>query len=218
MRQRIQYIGAVLALSGMVFLMPQSAKAAEASHESSCEVSIPVQTELTGTVDQTKDMLEFTVSLRGENVPLPAVSSLQIRGTGSGVFGPIIYTQPGDYEYQVYQQTENKEDLVYDKNVYDVTVRIVWDANDELAAEVWTSREGEDQKQGQILFSNQWINDETPAKEETPTPMPTPTVKKTVKSIIKTGDSQQIEKYLLLALAAAGVFGAGTWNVRRKMK
>lgn len=218
MRQRIQYIGAVLALSGMVFLMPQSAKAAEASHESSCEVSIPVQTELTGTADQTKEMPEFTVLLRGEDVPLPAVSSLQISGTGRGVFGPITYTQPGDYEYQVYQQTGKKEDISYDKNIYDVTVRIVWDANDELAAEVWTSREGEEQKQGQILFSNQWINNETPVKEETPAPTPTPTVKKTAKSIIKTGDSQQIEEYLLLALAAAGVFGAGTWNVRRKMK
>ena len=218
MRQRIQYIGAVLVLSGMVFLMPQSAKAAEASHESSCEVSIPVQTEVTGTADQAKDRPEFTVLLRGEDVPLPAVSSLQISGTGSGVFGPITYTQPGDYEYQVYQQTENKEDVVYDTNVYDVTVRIVWDDNNELAAEVWTSREWEDQKQGQILFSNQWINDETPVKEETPTPTPTPIVKKTVKSIIKTGDPQQIEKYLLLALSAAGVFGAGTWNIRRKMK
>ena len=218
MRQRIQYIGAVLVLSGMVFLMPQSAKAAEAGYESSCEVSIPVQTEVTGTADQAKDRPEFTVLLRGEDVPLPAVSSLQISGTGSGVFGPITYTQPGDYEYQVYQQTENKEDVVYDTNVYDVTVRIVWDANNELAAEVWTSREGEDQKQGQILFSNQWINDETPVKEETPTPTPTPIVKKTVKSIIKTGDPQQIEKCLLLALSAAGVFGAGTWNIRRKMK
>lgn len=216
MRQRIQYTGAVLVLAGMVLLGTQSAKAAEASYESSCEVSIPVQTELTGTADQTKDMPEFTVLLRGEEVPLPAASSLQISGMGSGVFGPITYTQPGDYEYQVYQQTENKEDIVCDKNVYDVTVRIVWDANNELVAEVWTSREGEEQKQGQILFSNQWINNETQVKEENPTP--TPTVKKTARSIIKTGDSQQIEKYLLLALTAAGVFGAGIWKIRRKTK
>lgn len=217
MRQRIQYIGAVLALSGMFFLMPQSVKAAETSYESSCEVSIPVQTELTGAESaRNKEEPEFIISLKGADEPMPAVSSLQIIGTGSGAFGPITYTQPGDYEYQVYQETGNNKDIVYDKNVYDVTVRIVWDANDELTAEVWTSREGEDEKQGQILFSNQWIKTETPVKEETPTP--TPAVKKAAKSIIKTGDSQQIEKYLLLALSAAGVFGAGTWNIRRKTK
>lgn len=55
-------------------------------------------------------------------------------------FGPITYTEPGDYTYRIYQEKGSVHEVSYDESVYSVTVRVVNDEKDGLRAEIWAGQ------------------------------------------------------------------------------
>lgn len=69
----------------------------------------------------------------------------------------MVYTETGDYQYQIYQNSEPRDRFTYDERIYRVTVRITNGENGELEAQVWASDEDAgDEKTDSIVFTNNY--------------------------------------------------------------
>lgn len=155
------HMGVLLSLLLAALIVPKGAAAAEYS----CTASIPVQVQVYAETDA-----EFTVQLEAEEgVPLPEDCSLTITGSGTGTFGPMEYTVPGDYVYTLHQTKGNAEYVTYDDRVYIVTVRVTNDDKGGLVAELWAVRAGETKKVDKVLFSNRYNEPAPPVATVPPT-------------------------------------------------
>ena len=100
---------------------------------------------------------------------IPAEVTVTGEAVPSGVdhqtvnFGPITYTEPGDYTYRIYQEKGSVHEVSYDESVYSVTVRVVNDEKDGLRAEIWAVRDEDRNKTDKIRFTNRY---EAPPKPE----------------------------------------------------
>ena len=98
---------------------------------------------------------QITIEKIDSSTPAPDVDNLVIKCNQSGEF-TVVVTEPGTYEYKVYQ-TKGKEAYVdYDKKVYDVFLCVVNDASGELAYTVSATLEGSSVKPDKISFANRW--------------------------------------------------------------
>lgn len=52
---------------------------------------------------------------------MPQSEELIVVNGGRSEFGPMVYTQTGDYQYQIYQNSDPRDRFTYDKRVYKVT-------------------------------------------------------------------------------------------------
>lgn len=123
----------------------------------SCSVSIPVEIKVTGSripadVPYRLELREIT-----PGAPMPQSGDLIVVNGGKSEFGPIVFTQTGDYRYQIYQNSEPRDRFTYDERIYLVTVRITNGENGELEAQVWASDEAAgDEKTESIVFTNNY--------------------------------------------------------------
>lgn len=136
---------AVLLVSGQV-----SAKG------SSCQASIPVEVKVSG--DEIPKGEEYKVVLKAVSpeAPMPKKASITIEDEGEAEFGPMTYTVPGDYTYEVYQKAGSTKNFTYDKKTYTVTVRVVNDEKGGLKAEVWAVKDNSKNKTDTITFGNKY--------------------------------------------------------------
>lgn len=120
------------------------------------QVTIPVM------VKQDKEALDktFDVVIEGVNeaskMHLPEATKLTIEKNSEKEFGPIVYNQPGDYEYKISQMPGSKKNSSYDKTVYmvNVYVRNSEEKPGELEAKLVVNRSGSKDKAGKIVFEN----------------------------------------------------------------
>lgn len=156
--------------------------------------------------DKPEGIFEYEMTALEKDNPMPTGSMdeayfFTMNGTANKEIGPVEYSHGGVYRYQVKQRiSEEKEDYIYDKAVYEVEVYVKnrpWG----LAAEIVILNE-EGSKCETMEFENKYIK---PAVK----PVPEPEISKPV----KTGDESRMEEYtamLLLAFAAGiAVFTAG---------
>ena len=67
----------------------------------------------------------------------PASAAEATRTNPVASFGSITYTEPGTYEYQLWEEPGKKPYVSYDTSVHKVTVTVTWDARaQQLRAEV----------------------------------------------------------------------------------
>ncbi len=136
-----------------VLVVPAMAYAAEP-----CSVSIPVQIEVSGT--RVPEDQQYRLQLEGvtSQAPMPEVTELTMTGAGQVSFGPIVYEAPGDYQYEVRQNSEAAQYFVFDESVYRITVRVLRDENDQLSSLILAYNEavGESQKVDGLTFTNQY--------------------------------------------------------------
>lgn len=155
------HMGVLLSLLLAALIVPKGAAAAEYS----CTASIPVQVQVYAETD-----VEFTVQLEAkEGVPLPEDCTLTIKGSGTGAFGPMEYTVPGDYVYTLHQIKGNAEYVTYDETVYTVTVRVTNDDQGGLVAELWAVRDNETKKVDKVSFANRYNEPAPPVATIPPT-------------------------------------------------
>lgn len=119
-------------------------------------VAYEVDAQIPVSVDVTENyQTAFTLQLTAEdNAPLPQQTSLTFTGGGSGAFGPIHYTAPGDYRYQVAQTAGTDGYVTYDSSVYTVTVRVTDTPDGGLQAEVWARHGDAEGKSDVVAFHN----------------------------------------------------------------
>ena len=136
-----------------VLAVPTMAYAAEP-----CSVSIPVQIEVSGT--RVPEDQQYRLQLEGvtPQAPMPEETELTMTGAGQVSFGPIVYEAPGDYQYEVRQNSEAAQYFVFDESVYRITVRVLRDENDQLSSLILAYNEavGESQKVDGLTFTNQY--------------------------------------------------------------
>lgn len=124
---------------------------------SSCSVSIPVEIKVTGSRIPADVPYRLVLKAVTPEAPMPQSEELVVINEGKSEFGPMVYTQTGDYQYQVYQNSEPRDRFTYDKRIYRVTVRITNGENGELEAQVWASDEAAgDEKTDSIVFTNNY--------------------------------------------------------------
>ena len=179
--------------------------------EKTCAVSIPVSVKMTGngSDSQTQKNPAFTVVMEAADgrtdLPMPEQNQIQIGANGSGTFGFILYTIPGDYEYHIRQLSGTDQDITYDATEYDVTVRVTNAENGGLEAEMWAVHPGQSGKQSQITFENKWKTTETPGTINTTTKTPVKTTTAVTAKAPKTGDMQNPALYVAVIIVAAGI-------------
>lgn len=202
----------LLPLLFAVLLVPKQAFA----EGSSCKAAIPVKVEVSG--EEIPEGMEYKVTLKAvsQEAPMPKKTSVTIKDEGKAEFGPITYTVPGDYTYEISQKAGKKENFTYDKKTYTVTIRVVNDEKGGLKAEVWAVKDGSKNKTDTIKFQNKYSTPSDPGKSghhhSGGSSDPTPAAP-SVLSILapRTGDNSNLMLWAvlltasLLALIAMGV-------------
>ena len=79
---------------------------------------------VTGRATLTEDDIYTFVIEAVNNAPLPEITEVQNNTAGKFEFGPITYTQEGDYSYTVYEKDTNVPGITKDLKVYKVTVPV----------------------------------------------------------------------------------------------
>lgn len=195
---KLQMFGSLFLL-GILLLLPAQVHASETS----CTVTLPITLSVTknGKTESAladaagKRKYEFLLMAEREDTPLPEQSQITIAGAGKAVFGPITYTQPGDYVYHISQKPGNEKDTVYDSISYTVLVQIVWDKENELEAEIYVTDDAAGAKTDQIEFNNLWkVSDNKSSMEK---PQTVKVIKRTTAA--KTGDELEIGSIFAVA-------------------
>lgn len=169
----------------------------------------------------------FTLRLTAveDGTPMPEVTELSFTGGGSGNFGPITYTAPGDYCYQVTQVAGSDDNVTYDESVYNVTVRVTNKGEDSLQADVWARRNEETGKADVAAFHNVYTAPQqggqataTPAPTATPVPTATPAGGLMGGLLPQTGDDFPLTAVIVIFVIAALCLGYLLYRKNRNNK
>lgn len=123
----------------------------------SCSVSIPVEVKVTGSRIPADIPYRLLMKAITPEAPMPQSEELVLVNGGQSEFEPLVYTQTGDYQYEIYQNSEPRDRFTYDERIYRVTVRITNGENGELESQVWATDEAsEEEKTESIVFTNNY--------------------------------------------------------------
>ena len=157
-----------------------------------CTVRIEVEKELTGDRPGTNETFAFILEPEG-NAPMPESDFIKIAGSGTGLFPSIVYTEPGDYHYKLWEEPGSAQGYQYDKSVFHVTVQVTTDDDGLLTATVYMSKDGSEGKSAAAVFVNQYtaptypeFPPEEPGKPDEPGDPP------------KTGDNRNLIFWIVL--------------------
>lgn len=175
------------------------------AENSSCTVSLEVEKAISGDTPSTEESFDFVLTAVG-NEPMPAETSITIKGEGTQSFGDIVYTTVGDYRYTLSETKGDAVGYTYDNTVYDITVQVTTDDSGNLSAAVYMAKDGSDGKSAKAIFTN---NYDAPDPVVTHTPGtnnedPSNDSNKNV-GYVDTGDNSNLS--LWIGLSALGLIG-----------
>ena len=147
---------AVIVLLASCFAVP--VQTVSAASNTPVSVLIPAEVRISGDGADTDTVFHLCMENRKEGIPMPAETTLAVKGAGSVNFGPIQYDAPGDYSYQIFELQESAVHYTYDSSVFLVTVRIVSDSQGVLTSEIWMVKQGDTAKSASAVFTNQYQN------------------------------------------------------------
>ena len=210
----------ILPLLFLFLMMPGQVKAAQ----NSCEVTIPVQIEVSGDKIPDGETYQITMEAVTKDAPMPAQNVQERKNAGSISFGSMTYTVPGDYQYKISQTAGKTDRFTYDTSTYLVTVRVVNAENGTLKSEMWAVKDGSETKSGTISFGNHYDTPKSGGSKKhhhsskTEETTVTPVVVQTLQTLAspKTGDNTPILFWILLA--GVGMAGVGGTVILRKKK
>lgn len=113
---------------------------------------------------------QYRISIKSETglEPLPSQEVITVNEDGKGEF--ILHiTEPGTYDYQVYQIKGSDKEVLYDDTKYDVHVFVMSDENGKLEYTVAVNISNTDQKPDTVEFKNIAANTTTEATTVPPT-------------------------------------------------
>ncbi len=124
--------------------------------EYACDVTIPATVKVSGKKIPSGEVYEVVMEAITKGAPEAEKMEEKVTGEGKVTFGPIHYTEPGDYQYRIYQKAGTTKRFTYDDTVYIVTVRVQNDEEGGLAAELWAVKEGTESKIDEVQFQNKY--------------------------------------------------------------
>lgn len=118
----------------------------------------------------------YQITIRNEDssAPLPKNDTVNVNDSGEGSF-EIHITEPGTYDYLVYQIKGEDEKVNYDSTVYEVHVFVISNDNNELGYSVAVNVADTDRKPAIMEFENMAadVKDDTEDVTEEITEVPT---------------------------------------------
>lgn len=167
------------------FILPCAASA-------DSSLSLPVEVKIGGSVPQTEEVFEVQLKAISPDAPMPdgaenGVFTMKLRGAGTQSFPPVNFTYPRTEKYEVSQIPGKAEFYSYDSTVYELEV-LARNTDSGLSLTVLVSRDGQDEKVGNVLFNNSF---DPPSKPEHP----------------KTGDNSMISAYAALCTVSLSALG-----------
>ncbi len=122
-------------------------------------VSIPVRKILNGDPVPPGSIETFTFTISAKTpAPMPESDKITITGEGEASFGPVSYSIPGTYRYEIREEKGSAPGYVYDETVYEVTVTVTEESG-ELKS-VWTT---DGTESGTAVFENRYVAEEDTA-------------------------------------------------------
>lgn len=154
----------------------------------------------------------INIKPKSSDMPLPDKDTLIVDASEEGVF-IVTITEPGTYEYQLYQVMGNKDKVQYDDSRYNVQLFVTTDDNGDLIYSVVASLADSDEKPSEIVFANEYTAEEkttettTEEAQDDPAPKETEVKKgemsdKAKSDSAKTGDTIPISVALLLIMVS----------------
>lgn len=188
----------------LVLFMATSLQAKAASAPVSLQIE--VKTELTGDNPPTPEIFSFVLEAV-DHAPMPENNTITISGEGRSFFPSINYTEPETYSYTVREINGGTEGYIYDDTIYDVTVQITTDDGGNLTATQCVSIQGDNVKEGEIVFTNQYKTKGHPVPGST-----------TGTASAKTGDQMQPEFWIIVNILALLVVAILLVLIRKNRK
>ncbi len=96
---------------------------------------------------------KITIENEDASAPMPKNDTVEVNESGEGSFA-ITITEPGTYDYLVYQIEGDDDSITYDNTVYEVHVAVINDDKGELIYTVAVNIANTDQKPEKLSFRN----------------------------------------------------------------
>ena len=162
--------------------------------------------------------MEYRIRIRteNENIPLPDRDTIRINNEGQGSFH-LQLTEPGTYDYLVYQEIGTDDSIRYDETKYDIHVFVTENEAGILDYSVAVNLAGTDKKPEKVTFRNELKNATRPTEtteedtEETTEKPPTN---------VQTGDDTSLTLLITLCtVSASGILAIlGLLMMKRRKK
>lgn len=136
------------------------------AYENYVELTIPLEV----LSDRQDGQTEFNFEISSDESPLPSQTQISTQaGTRAG-FGPIAYTRPGIYSYQIRQIAGTDPDYDYDTRIYALTVYVSRGIDGLEVSLVANLGQSDQENKRDIIFSNTYIGKD--GYPDGPTPRP----------------------------------------------
>jgi pilin isopeptide linkage protein len=166
---------AFLLLTGV---LPFHAFASEQSTQNKDSVSVAFEVDLEIEGDAPEDDTVFTFILEADDgAPEPSSPYAVIKGEGETEFDKITYTEPGDYEYTIYERDDGAPNYIYDTKVYTMDVDVCYGNDGQLTATCSAyNQQQRTEKEPEVSFVNEYDDSiPVPSEDETTTAPVVPT-------------------------------------------
>ncbi|MBR0145123.1 MAG: hypothetical protein IJM25_00485 [Eubacterium sp.] len=150
---------------------------------------------------------DFQIQIKSESVgaPLPIEDTIHIDQEGQGTF-KIKLTEPGTFDYLVYEIEGTDDTVHYDNTRYDVHVYVTSDEEDRLDYMVAVNYENTDEKPAKVEFKNDIKGQRRPTEETTEEITEEMTTEGTTEkppTNVKTGDDTSLTLLITLCTVSA---------------
>ena len=129
-----------------------------ADDEAGVRVEIPFSLSLDNEAASQSKVYSFSLTAE-DGAPLPEneVTEIQMNEAGDGSFGPLVFTEEGEYHYTVQQTTEAEAGFILDSSVYNITIAVGPTDEEDLALlYMLVNKEGQEEKPESISFANSY--------------------------------------------------------------
>ncbi|MDK0866012.1 FctA domain-containing protein [Clostridium perfringens] len=163
------------------------------------------------------DMIgKYELKAMSENASMPEESKngsfiFDIDGNDKQFTIPLAYTHGGVYAYQIQQITQYKDNYIYDKNSYKITVYVKNTENNNLIPQIIVKNEN-NEKCEEICFNNIY-KQKNEINEISKIPY-----KPSGINIPKTGDTTNIGFYIVILVISLGLLVVLKWKEYKKRK
>ena len=123
-----------------------------------CELNIPFSiSDRAGTIPKST---VIKVEISSKTSALPEKTVLEAEPSGEYNFGPIVFDEPGDYEYTIREISCSDSRIELDKTVYIVHAVALYNDNGKLVSAFSISKKGSAVKPMGVVFENKSVNPE----------------------------------------------------------
>ena len=137
---------------------------ADDTPEGAVSVTVPMSLALDAKAAAKTKTYTFVMAPEG-TAPAVANGTVTLTAAGEGSFGPVVFTEPGDFTYKIRQTTTAEDGFILDPAVYDLRAYAYRNDAGDLLVSLTLIKEGEAEKKAAIAFSNSYADTSVSARK-----------------------------------------------------